>query len=53
MRNQRMIDVVAEAIYNTHWKEGNPVWPNASEAVRKWVREQAINAIRAVEGFRD
>lgn len=53
------VERVARAIYMTHWKApdtatgrgGSPVWENASDAVRMWVRAQAIAAITAADLF--
>lgn len=54
MTEKRKIDVVAQAIYNAHWKElpdrrFPPVWENVSDKVREFVRIQAEAAIAAVE----
>lgn len=43
--SETRIEVVAEAIYNTHRRDPSPVWADASENVRKWVRKQAESAI--------
>lgn len=40
-----MLEAVAKAIYMTHWREGCPIWDNASENVKQWVRKQAEAAI--------
>lgn len=43
---------IAKAIYGTHWgvalesEHISPIWENASESVKSWVREQADSAIR-------
>jgi len=42
-------DTIAEAIYNAHWKEKNPLWVDASDNVKEFVRKQAVEAIRAYE----
>lgn len=42
-----LIDNVARAIYTTHWRAPSPVWENASQNVRNWVRAQAWNAVVA------
>ena len=50
------IERVARAIYMTHWRlppeamrgltqPAAPVWEDASESVRDWVRAQAVNAV--------
>lgn len=39
---------VAQAIYNTHWREGSPTWLNASEDVKNWVRAQAVSALAVI-----
>lgn len=44
-----LLDTIAEAIYNAHWKEKSPVWPDASDNVKEFVRKQAFEAIRAYE----
>ncbi len=45
------IDQVAKAIYATHWRKPSPDWEEASEAVRDWVRAQALSAINATRSL--
>jgi hypothetical protein len=47
-----LIDVVARAIYRTHWRAPSPTWDNASASVRDWVKAQARAAIEAVNAER-
>jgi|GraSoiStandDraft_46_1057282.scaffolds.fasta_scaffold365520_3 hypothetical protein len=47
--NNELIEQVARAIYRTHWRAPTPVWENASEDVRNWVRKQAQSAIEAMQ----
>lgn len=44
-----LLDTVAEAIYNTHWRERGPTWRDASADVKDFVRKQAVEAIRTYE----
>jgi hypothetical protein len=39
------IERVAQAIYATHWRSPSQTWEEASEAVKDWVRAQALSAI--------
>jgi len=43
-----ILEVVAEAIYNTHWRETSPLWRDTSTGVKDFVRKQALEAIRAL-----
>jgi len=43
------LDTLAKASYYTHWRPPSPVWENASERVKEWVREQVTNVIREYE----
>jgi hypothetical protein len=43
-----LVDQVAQAIYETHWREPSPAWSDTSDEVRDWVRKQAWSAINAV-----
>lgn len=36
-----VVQNVAQAIYEVHWKEGAPRWQNVSPAVKEWVMRQA------------
>jgi len=47
--DDRLLDKVAEAIYNTHWRELSPLWVDASGHVREFIRKQASEAIRVYE----
>ena len=49
---QAQIEAMAEAIYNTHWREPSPVWVNVSDDVKKWVVAQAEAALNASEAQR-
>lgn len=44
-----LLDTIAEAIYNAHWREKSPLWLDASDDVKAFVRKQAVEAIRAYE----
>jgi len=45
------IEQAAKAIYATHWRKPSPDWEEASEAVRDWVRAQALSAINAMRAM--
>jgi hypothetical protein len=47
------VENVAEAIYKRHWRAPSPVWENASDNVKSFVREQAIAAIHSYEAHSD
>jgi hypothetical protein len=44
----QLIEIVAQAIYGTHWKPPSPAWRMASDNVQEWVRAQARSAIAAL-----
>jgi hypothetical protein len=39
--DEQLIDGLARALYMTHRRDPAPVWENASDGSRKWVRAQA------------
>ena len=41
MAEEELIEGLARAIYQTHWRAPSPEWDAASENVRDWVRAQA------------
>lgn len=43
-----LIELVARAVYSTHWRKPSPEWNETSEQVRDWVRAQALSAINGV-----
>ena len=43
--DEQVIEGVARAIYMTHRKEPAPVWENARQEIREWVREQARSVL--------
>jgi len=45
-----MIDPLLDtAAYYTHWREPSPIWENASDDVKDWIRAQVTNVIREYE----
>jgi hypothetical protein len=44
-----LLDTLAKAAYYTHWRDISPVWENASEDVKDWVRAQVRNVIKEYE----
>lgn len=44
-----LLDTLARASYLTHWRAPSPVWENASDRVKEWVREQVIRIIAEYE----
>jgi hypothetical protein len=48
-RDDRVVEAIAKAIYDTHWKPPSPIWDSTSETVRAWVKAQAVEALRAAE----
>ena len=40
-----IVERLAKKIYKTHWRSPNPVWENASENVKDWVRQQALDVL--------
>lgn len=47
-----LLDTLARASYLTHWRAPSPVWENASERVKEWVREQVTVVIEEYERSR-
>jgi hypothetical protein len=45
------IERVAQAIYATHWRSPSQTWEEASEAVKDWVRAQALSAINEMRAM--
>jgi hypothetical protein len=41
MPEEQVIEDLARALYMTHRREPAPVWENASDGSREWVRAQA------------
>ena len=57
-KENRMIEVAAEASYNTHWgrqKSGGypPCWVDVSEETKEFIRAQMRNVIKAVDRYRE
>jgi len=50
--SDKLIEQVARAIYRTHWRAPSPVWENASDDVKDWVRKQAMSAIEVLKEVR-
>ena len=44
-----LLDTLARAAYHTHWREPSPIWENASEPVKDWIRKQVLDIIREYE----
>jgi hypothetical protein len=45
LSEEQLVEGVARAIYTTHRREPAPIWENAGEDSREWVRAQARNAL--------
>jgi hypothetical protein len=43
---EELVDGLARALYMTQWREPAPIWENASEHSRDWVRAQATNGLK-------
>ena len=57
-KEDRMIEIAAEALYNTHWgvqkSGGYPTcWIDLSPETKEFVRKQAISVINAVDNYRE
>lgn len=48
-RADKMVDIAAKALYMTHWREPSPVWESASDNVKDWCRDQALEVIVALD----
>jgi hypothetical protein len=43
---EELVEGLARAIYMTHRREPAPIWENAAEHSRDWVRAQARNGLK-------
>jgi hypothetical protein len=48
---EELVDGLARALYMTHRRERAPIWENASEHSREWVRAQARNGLKYLQSL--
>jgi hypothetical protein len=46
LSEEELVDGLARALYMTHRREPAPIWENAAEHSRDWVRAEARNGLK-------
>jgi hypothetical protein len=51
LAEEELVDGLARALYMTHRQERAPIWENAAEHSRDWVRAQARNGLKYLQSL--